>query len=67
MLDNTELIATLDNTKVKALEVAEKLVLATETAINIDKLRDGYVLIFHLVLKIRIQLVGLKLALYFLM
>ena len=50
MLDNTELIATLDNTKVKALEVAEKLVLATETALNIDKLRDGFVIRFCVVL-----------------
>ena len=42
MLDNDELLATLDNTKVKATEVGEKLELAEETAININKIRDGY-------------------------
>lgn len=42
MLDNVELIDTLDNTKTKASEVTTKLALAAETAINIDNLRDGY-------------------------
>lgn len=42
MLDNTELIATLDNTKVKAAEVSAKLTLAAETAVDIEILRDGY-------------------------
>uniref|UniRef100_A0A3B5AIM4 Dynein heavy chain ATP-binding dynein motor region domain-containing protein n=1 Tax=Stegastes partitus TaxID=144197 RepID=A0A3B5AIM4_9TELE len=36
MLDNTELINTLEETKSKASELAEK------TAMDIDKLRDGY-------------------------
>ena len=42
MLDNDELLATLDNTKVKATEVGEKLVLAEKTAIDINHIRDGY-------------------------
>ncbi|CAD7085089.1 unnamed protein product [Hermetia illucens] len=42
MLDNVELIETLENTKVKATEVSEKLKLSVETAKDIEKLRDGY-------------------------
>ncbi|XP_071826175.1 dynein axonemal heavy chain 10-like isoform X2 [Apostichopus japonicus] len=42
MLDNVELVATLEETKSKASEVSEKLKLAATTAIDIDKLRDGY-------------------------
>lgn len=42
MLDNIELISTLDNTKTKASEVSLKLELAERTAIDIDNLRDGY-------------------------
>lgn len=42
MLDNVELIDTLDNTKSKASEVSIKLMLAQHTAAEIDKLRDGY-------------------------
>lgn len=42
MLDNVELIDTLENTKSKASEVTHKLELAQETAKDIDKLRDGY-------------------------
>ncbi|CAH2003821.1 unnamed protein product, partial [Acanthoscelides obtectus] len=42
MLDNVELVNTLENTKTKATEVMEKLALAEETAKDIDKLRDGY-------------------------
>lgn len=41
MLDNTELIETLEETKSKATEVTEKLKLAAVTAVDIDKLRDG--------------------------
>ncbi|KAM4707116.1 dynein axonemal heavy chain 10 [Discoglossus pictus] len=42
MLDNVELVQTLDETKSKATEVSEKLKLAEKTAIDIDRLRDGY-------------------------
>uniref|UniRef100_A0A669FBB8 Dynein axonemal heavy chain 10 n=1 Tax=Oreochromis niloticus TaxID=8128 RepID=A0A669FBB8_ORENI len=42
MLDNTELIETLEKTKLKASEVFEKLKLAEKTSTDIDKLRDGY-------------------------
>nr|XP_026696380.1 dynein heavy chain 10, axonemal isoform X1 [Ciona intestinalis]XP_026696381.1 dynein heavy chain 10, axonemal isoform X2 [Ciona intestinalis] len=42
MLDNTELIETLDETKSKATEVSEKLAMAAKTSADIDKLRDGY-------------------------
>ncbi|XP_037633762.1 dynein heavy chain 10, axonemal [Sebastes umbrosus] len=42
MLDNTELIHTLEETKSKASEVFEKLKLAEKTSVDIDKLRDGY-------------------------
>ncbi|KAJ3602266.1 hypothetical protein NHX12_030025 [Muraenolepis orangiensis] len=42
MLDNTELLHTLEETKSKASEVFEKLTLAEKTSADIDKLRDGY-------------------------
>uniref|UniRef100_A0A3P9QEZ7 Dynein heavy chain ATP-binding dynein motor region domain-containing protein n=1 Tax=Poecilia reticulata TaxID=8081 RepID=A0A3P9QEZ7_POERE len=42
MLDNTELVETLEETKLKSTEVFEKLKLAQKTAVDIDKLRDGY-------------------------
>ncbi|XP_073442216.1 dynein axonemal heavy chain 10 [Dendrobates tinctorius] len=42
MLDNVELVQTLEETKSKATEVSEKLKLAERTALDIDKLRDGY-------------------------
>ncbi|XP_075390744.1 dynein axonemal heavy chain 10 [Tenrec ecaudatus] len=42
MLDNVELVQTLEDTKSKATEVSEKLKLAEKTALDIDRLRDGY-------------------------
>uniref|UniRef100_A0A3Q0RTW8 Dynein heavy chain 10, axonemal n=1 Tax=Amphilophus citrinellus TaxID=61819 RepID=A0A3Q0RTW8_AMPCI len=42
MLDNTELVETLEETKLKASEVFEKLKLAETTSEDIEKLRDGY-------------------------
>jgi len=42
MLDNMELIQTLDDTKAKASEVAEKLKLAEQTVVEIEKNRDTY-------------------------
>ncbi|EDQ84603.1 uncharacterized protein MONBRDRAFT_39235 [Monosiga brevicollis MX1] len=42
MLDNVELIQTLENTKLKAAEVQEKLALGESTAKEIDIIRDGY-------------------------
>ena len=42
MLDNTELLQTLEDTKEKATEVFEKLELAATTAADIDRLRDGF-------------------------
>ncbi|XP_051175007.1 dynein axonemal heavy chain 10 [Leptopilina boulardi] len=42
MLDNIELIETLENTKTSANEVIEKLKLAEITTIDINKLRDQY-------------------------
>ncbi|OXB64089.1 hypothetical protein ASZ78_002019 [Callipepla squamata] len=42
MLDNTDLVQTMDETKSKATEVIEKLDLAATTAADIDRLRDGY-------------------------
>ncbi|KAL2092820.1 hypothetical protein ACEWY4_012618 [Coilia grayii] len=42
MLDNVELVQTLEETKSKAAEVFEKLKLAEKTSVDIDKLRDGY-------------------------
>ncbi|KAF0291565.1 Dynein heavy chain 10, axonemal [Amphibalanus amphitrite] len=42
MLDNTELLQTLEDTKEKATEVFEKLELAATTATDIDRLRDGF-------------------------
>ncbi|KAL7729890.1 hypothetical protein ACLKA6_014739 [Drosophila palustris] len=42
MLDNTELIETLENTKSKAGLVMEQLKLASDTAADIEVLRNGY-------------------------
>ena len=42
MLDNAELIQTLENTKQTAIEVQEKLALASVTAVEINQIRDGY-------------------------
>ncbi|KAM6297937.1 dynein axonemal heavy chain 10 [Aegotheles albertisi] len=42
MLDNLDLVQTLEETKTKASEVIEKLKLAETTAVDIDRLRDGY-------------------------
>jgi dynein heavy chain len=42
MLDNEELIVTLDNTKVKAVEVTEKLAIVSVTAKEINDIRNGY-------------------------
>ncbi|XP_069379878.1 dynein axonemal heavy chain 10 isoform X1 [Paralichthys olivaceus] len=42
ILDNTELVRTLEETKSKASEVFEKLKLAEKTSVDIDKLRDCY-------------------------
>lgn len=42
MLDNVDLVHTLEETKSKAMEVSEKLKLAEKTALDIDRLRDGY-------------------------
>ncbi|XP_062480123.1 dynein axonemal heavy chain 10 isoform X3 [Pezoporus occidentalis] len=42
MLDNFDLVQTLEETKTKATEVIEKLSLAETTAVDIDRLRDGY-------------------------
>lgn len=45
MLDNIELVSTLENTKTKAAEVLEKLELAQVTSKEIEILRDGYRLV----------------------
>lgn len=42
MLDNEDLIHTLENTKSKAAEVTEKLELGMETSRNIEEARDGF-------------------------
>jgi len=42
MLDNVDLINTLDETKSKASEVAQKLIVAKTTASEVDRLRDQY-------------------------
>lgn len=42
MLDNTELISTLENTKEKATEVMTKIEIAMVTSKEIEILRDGY-------------------------
>ncbi|CAL1543937.1 unnamed protein product, partial [Lymnaea stagnalis] len=42
MLDNVDLVETLESTKTKASEVTYKLDLASKTAIDIEKTRDGY-------------------------
>ncbi|KAI4497255.1 hypothetical protein M0802_007739 [Mischocyttarus mexicanus] len=42
MLDNIDLIETLENTKSSASEVTTKLFLGEVTAVDLNKLRDGY-------------------------
>nr|XP_040226033.2 dynein axonemal heavy chain 10 isoform X2 [Anopheles coluzzii] len=42
MLDNVELVTTLESTKEKAAEVSQKIVLAEQTSKEIDQLRNGY-------------------------
>ncbi|KAJ1502678.1 Dynein heavy chain 10, axonemal [Coelomomyces lativittatus] len=42
ILDNTELIKTLEETKSKATEIANKLVLANQTSKDVELSRDGY-------------------------
>lgn len=42
MLDNSELVLTLENTKFKATEVLEKLTLAIQTSKDIELLRNAY-------------------------
>jgi dynein heavy chain, axonemal len=42
MLDNVELVDTLETTKTKATEIKEKLVLADTTAKSLEILRNGY-------------------------
>ncbi|TPP59989.1 Dynein heavy chain 10 axonemal [Fasciola gigantica] len=42
MLDNVDLVDTLEETKAKATEVTEKLELGAKTAVDIDQLRDAY-------------------------
>ncbi|KAJ3091389.1 Dynein heavy chain 10, axonemal [Quaeritorhiza haematococci] len=42
MLDNVELIRTLEETKSKATEIAQKLVLANQTSAEVEASRDNY-------------------------
>lgn len=42
MLDNVDLVDTLENTKTKAAEVIEKLAIAAATTRELEGLRDGY-------------------------
>ena len=42
MLDNVELIRTLEDTKSKATEIAQKLVLANQTSLEVELSRDAY-------------------------
>lgn len=42
MLDNAELVHTLEETKSKSVEIASKLVLANKTAIDVNASRDNY-------------------------
>lgn len=42
MLDNVELIRTLEETKSKAIEIAQKLVLANQTSEEVEISRDAY-------------------------
>ncbi|KAL7749213.1 hypothetical protein RI367_005365 [Sorochytrium milnesiophthora] len=42
MLDNVELIRTLEETKSKATEIAQKLILANQTAADVEQSRDAY-------------------------
>ncbi|EGF80533.1 hypothetical protein BATDEDRAFT_25191 [Batrachochytrium dendrobatidis JAM81] len=45
MLDNVELIQTLEETKSKATEIASKLVLANQTSTEVEASRDAYRLV----------------------
>jgi dynein heavy chain, axonemal len=42
MLDNVELIRTLEETKSKAIEIAQKLELANQTRLEVETSRDAY-------------------------
>lgn len=42
MVDNIDLVNAVDETKKKADEVSEKLALGAKTALDIERLRDGY-------------------------
>ena len=42
MLDNIELIRTLEETKSKATEIASKLILANQTSADVEASRDAY-------------------------
>ncbi|KAG5459929.1 MAG: ATP-binding dynein motor region D5-domain-containing protein, partial [Olpidium bornovanus] len=42
MLDNIELIRTLESTKTKAVEIAQKLTLANQTSAEVEQSRDAY-------------------------
>ncbi|KXS21993.1 hypothetical protein M427DRAFT_494431 [Gonapodya prolifera JEL478] len=42
MLDNVDLIKTLEETKLKANEISQKLALANQTAAEVEASRDGY-------------------------
>ncbi|XP_055846772.1 dynein axonemal heavy chain 10 isoform X2 [Episyrphus balteatus] len=42
MLDNIELVETLENAKTKASAITKQLKLSSETVLDIEKLRDGY-------------------------
>jgi dynein heavy chain len=42
MLDNAELIRTLEETKSKATEIGQKLVISNQTSAEVEKSRDGY-------------------------
>ncbi|KAJ3336288.1 Dynein heavy chain 10, axonemal, partial [Gonapodya sp. JEL0774] len=42
MLDNADLIRTLEETKLKATEISQKLTLANQTAAEVEVSRDGY-------------------------
>ncbi|VDL94305.1 unnamed protein product [Schistocephalus solidus] len=42
MLDNVELVNTMEETKKKVIEVSEKLKLSTKTTVDVEKMRDAY-------------------------
>ncbi len=42
MLDNSDLIRTLDETKTKAVEIASKLAASKQTALDVEQSRDAY-------------------------